>query len=60
MEEIVMNEELTWKTFLKYGISYPLCVILVTASPLVFGPIMLLYILWYKDKYFSKEEVKGV
>lgn len=55
-----MNEKLTWKTFLKYGIIYPLCVILVTAAPLVVGPIMLLYILWYKDKYFKKEEVIGV
>lgn len=56
MKELVMNEEADWKTILKYAVSYPLCLILVASSPLVFGPMLLLYIIWHRNKYFTLEE----
>lgn len=56
MKELKMNEEADWKTILKYGISYPLCLVLVASAPLVFGPMLLLYIIWHRNKYFTLEE----
>ena len=58
MKEIKMNEDLSWWTLLKYGVSFPLCFVLVASAPLVFGPIILLYIIWHRDKFFSREEVE--
>lgn len=60
MKEIVMNEPANWKTFAKYGIIFPLCVILTAASPLLFGPICAAYLYWHRDYYFKEEEVEGV
>lgn len=58
MKEVVINEKASWRTFVKYGVLLPALLCAVAAAPLIFGPLALLGIVYYKDYYFKEEEIE--
>lgn len=57
MKTLSYKGDVDSRTFLKYGIYLPLMLCLVAVAPLYFGPLVLLYILYHRKKYFREEEI---